>query len=97
MSPTTIRWWHTITSTQHSAVHANHPLCDWLRSDGRPCNTPPAWVAAWTINRSGLPNLGERFSAYLCGGCLHDRLDLLRTNPHVIGPIALTPYKEITS
>lgn len=97
MPPTTIRWWHTITATQESRTHVNHPLCATPGPDGRPCNTAPAWVAAWTVNRSGLPNLGKQHSVYLCGGCLHERLDPLRKDPYVVGAIALTPYKEITS
>lgn len=96
MPPTTIRWWHLTAADQSSAVHVNAPLCGWCRPGGRPCNTAPAWVAAWTVNETGLPSFGTECTAYLCGGCLHDRLDLVKDSPY-IGPIALTPYKEVTS
>lgn len=94
MPPTTIRWWRTITATQESRIHVNHPLCVSPGPDGRPCNTEPAWVAAWTVNRSGLPNLGQNHSIYLCGGCLHTQLVVIGASPYRIGAIALTPYKE---
>lgn len=90
----TIRWWRTTAAERDGVIHANHPLCDRPTPAGPPCNTAPAWVAAWTVNESGLPGLGEHRHVYLCGPHLHDQLSEIPFR--YAGSVTVTPYEEIT-
>ena len=86
------KFWRTIGARTEEVPVKRHQHCQLLDGWGHQCYMPAAFILAWTINNTGLPDMGEQHHEIVCLGQVGPRLHSLKDH---VSHITVTPYKEI--
>ncbi|ANZ13353.1 hypothetical protein ACH4YO_40570 [Streptomyces noursei] len=89
----TTKAWLSTTATEIEIKQDTRPTCGGFPGDEARCIMRPDHVVTYTVNRTGIPGLGERRNEFACYQHLHP-IVLHAEEMAVAGHASITAYKE---
>lgn len=89
-----IREWHVTAALADTAERLVRPVCQGVAPHGAYCGGRPHWTLTWSVNESGLPGLGAKCAAFVCGEHLDARMAVV-FRESVGSCVAVAPYREV--